>query len=267
MEKYGTMTSVEESNMKQIKKIMTALLVAAICLSMVAVAALAESGTVWTTGNVNMRKGPALDYSSIRTISSGVRLEYDKTEKDGRGVRWYRISYKGRTGWVSSKFASEKSSSSSGSSSSSSTSASGKVKTTAGVNMRKGAGTSYSVIRTIPKGVSLSYDKTAKDSKGVTWYHVSYKQRSGWVTSQYAKKGDSSSSSSSSSKSSGSKVKTTGNVHLRTGASLDYRALCTVPKGVTLSFNETKKDGRGVTWYHVSYNGTNGWISSKYAKR
>lgn len=250
--------------MKQIKKILAALLMAAICLSMVA--ALAESGTVWTTGNVNMRKGPGLDYSSIRTIGAGTRLEYDKTEKDDRGVRWYRISYKKRTGWVSSMYASEKQPSSSGSSSSAS-STEDKVYTTASVNLRKGAGLDYSVIRTVPEGVTLSYDKTASDDRGVTWYRVTYKKRTGWVSSAYAKKGSSGSSASSSSSSSGNQVKTTGNVRLRTGAGLDYRDLCTVPKGTTLRFDETKKDDRGVAWYHVSYDGKTGWVSSKYARK
>lgn len=254
--------------MKMIQKFMAALLIAVICLS--AFAALAEDGTVWTTGNLNLRKGPGLDYSSIRSIGSGVKLEYDKTSTDDRGVKWYRVDYKGRTGWVSSKYASTKKPSGSSSSGSSGSSASGKVTTTASVNLRKGAGTDYSVIRTVPEGVSLSYDKTAKDDRGVTWYRVTYKKRTGWVSSAYAKSGSGSSSgssSSSSSSSSGKKLKTTGNVHLRTGAGRDYNDILTVPKGTTLTYDETRKDERGVVWCHVSYDGKTGWISSKYAKK
>lgn len=252
--------------MMKCRKILAALLVAALCLSMVA--ALAESGTVWTTGNVNMRKGPGLDYSSIRSIGAGKRLEYDKTEKDERGVKWYRIEYKGRTAWISSKYATEKQPSGSSSSSSSASSSSGKVTTTASVNLRKGAGLAYEVIRTIPEGASLSYDKTAKDDRGVTWYRVTYKKRTGWVSSQYAKQGGGSSGSSGgSSSSSGNKIKTTGNVNLRTGAGLDYNDIRAIPKGTTLTYDETRKDDRGVVWYHVSYDGKSGWVSSKYAKR
>lgn len=252
--------------MKQIKKIMAALVTMALCLSMVA--ALAEEGTVWTTGNVNLRKGPGLDYSTIRSISSGTRLEYDKTDKDDRGVRWYRVTYKSRTGWVSSVYASEKKPS--GSASSSSTD--GKVKTTASVNLRNGAGLDYSVIRTVPEGVSLTYDKTAKDDRGVTWYRVTYKKRTGWISSVYAKQGSGSSSSSGGkdsgkSKSSSGKLVTTGSVHLRTGAGLDYRDLTSVPKGTTLSYDELRKDDRGVIWCHVSYDGYTGWISTRYAKK
>lgn len=253
--------------MMNMKKILAALLVVALGLSMVA--ALAESGTVWTTGNVNMRKGPGLDYGTIRSLSAGKRLEYDKTETDGRGVKWYRVTYNGRTAWISSKYASQtQPSSGSGSGSGSSSSSGGKVTTVASVNMRYGAGLAYEVIRTIPEGASLSYDKTAKDDRGVTWYRVTYKKRTGWVSSKYARQGGGSSGSSGgSSSSSGNKIKTTGSVNLRTGAGLDYNDIRAIPKGTTLTYDETRKDGRGVVWYHVSYDGNSGWVSSKYAKR
>ena len=39
-----------------------------------------------------------------------------------------------------------------------------------------------------------------------------------------------------------------------------------MPKGATAKYmNESKKDDRGVTWYRINYNGTTGWVSSKYA--
>lgn len=251
--------------MKQIRKILAALVAMALCLSMIA--ALAEEGAVWTTGNVNLRKGPGLDYSTIRSISSGTRLEYDRTDTDGRGVRWYHVTYKNRAGWVSSVYAST--SKPSGSSASSSVS-DGKVKTTASVNLRSGAGLDYSVIRTVPEDVTLSYDKTAKDDRGVTWYRVTYKKRTGWISSVYAKQGVAASNGSKSSGDSrymSGKLVTTGSVHLRTGAGLDYRDLTSVPKGATLSYDELRKDDRGVIWCHVSYDGYTGWISTRYAKK
>lgn len=60
------------------------------------------------------------------------------------------------------------------------------------------------------------------------------------------------------------KIKTTGEVNVRTGAGLDYASRGTVKKGTVLSYDETKKDGRGVKWYHIT-NGKGGWVSSKYA--
>ena len=60
-------------------------------------------------------------------------------------------------------------------------------------------------------------------------------------------------------------IKTSGNVNVRTGAGLDYKSKGTVKAGTVLKYDETKKDSRGVTWYHVP--GKGGWISSKYAKQ
>ena len=65
----------------------------------------------------------------------------------------------------------------------------------------------------------------------------------------------------------GSKVKTTGQVNLRTGAGLDYNNVCAVPEGTSLTWDEKKLDERGVAWYHVSYQGKTGWVSSRYARK
>ena len=166
--------------MKQLKRFLAALLIAVMCFS--AVAALAD-GTVKTTGSVNLRKGAGLGYKTIRSISAGTSLSYDKTKKDDRGVVWYRVTYKGKTGWVSSKYAKE-----SGGSKSKTKVSGDKVKTTGKVHLRTGPGLGYESLRSVPKGKTLTYDKTKKDSRGVVWYHVTYKGKTGWVSSKYAKK-------------------------------------------------------------------------------
>ncbi len=168
--------------MKRIRKLLAALLLAALCLS--ALSALAD-GLVWTTASVNLRKGPGLDYKATRTISEGTKMEFDKTRKDGRGVKWYHVTYKGRTGWISSKYATE--GKSSGSSSSSSSSGK-KIVTTGKLHLRSGAGLDYKSLRTIGSGKTLTYDETKTDGRGVVWYHVTYKGKTGWVSSKYARK-------------------------------------------------------------------------------
>lgn len=160
--------------MKRGMKLAVALaLLLAISLSVLTALA---GGTIKTTGSVNLRKGAGLGYKIIRSIGKGVKLDYDKTKKDGRGVLWYRVTYKGKTGWVSSKYAKE------------TTDSGNQVKTTGNVHMRAGAGLGYKSLRVIASGVTLSYYKTKKDSRGVLWYHITYKGKTGWVSSKYAKK-------------------------------------------------------------------------------
>ena len=91
--------------MRQLKKFVAAILVMSLLLAMVAVTALAAE-TLKTTGQVNMRKGPGLKYATIMTIGKGKTLTYTGTsKKDSRGVTWYKVSFNGKTGWVSSRYA------------------------------------------------------------------------------------------------------------------------------------------------------------------
>ena len=62
--------------------------------------------TVKATGNVNLRKGPGLDYTDIGTVKKGKTASFlGTTKNDSRGVTWYKVSFNGKTGWVSSRYA------------------------------------------------------------------------------------------------------------------------------------------------------------------
>ncbi len=239
--------------MRRMMRWLSALLVAALCLS---AAALAD-GTVTTTGSVHMRSGAGLGYQSLRTLEKGVTMTYDETAKDSRGVKWYHVYYGKSSGWISSKYA--KKSGSGGSSGD----PGDRVTTTANVNMRAGAGVEYDKLRTVPGGTTLTWDKKASDSRGVTWYRVSYKGWTGWIISKYTRKGSSGGGGSSDS----GQVTTTGSVHMRQGPSLGYDVLLTIDEGVTLNWDKKSTDSRGVAWYRVYYKGLTGWVSSKYAKK
>ena len=234
--------------MKSFAKLICVLLIAALCLTAPALAA----GQVTTTASVNLRSGAGLGYQSLRVIGEGVTLSYTETAWDSRGVLWYHVSYSGSNGWVSSRYAKEGGS------------AGSSVTTTANVHLRAGAGTEYESLRTIGRGTTLTWDRTAYDSKGVAWYHVSHNGWTGWVCAKYVRQGGGSGGGSSSGS---GKVTTTGSVHMRAGAGLNYAALLTIEKGVTLTWDKTSTDSRGVAWYRVSYRGKTGWISSKYAKK
>lgn len=229
-------------------RILAAALAALMCFS--GIGALAD-GKVTTTGSVNLRRGPGLEYASIRTISAGTTLNWDDRSTDDRGVTWYRVRYNGNTGWVSSRYATS----------------GGKpanlITTTANVNLRAGAGVEYVSWRLVDAGTTLTYDDSDRDSNGTLWYHVSYKGDDGWISSRYTRSG----SGGGGGGSSDGRVTTTGSVHLRSGPGLDYASRDTVPEGVTLNYDKTSKDDRGVTWYRVTYRGTTGWVSSRYAKK
>ena len=107
------------------KRYFPKILAAALALMLLCAGALAE---VRTTGNVYMRTGPGLSYSTITSYPTGSTLTYlGETSVDGRGVAWYKVSDGSHTGWMSSRYSKlvgEKSGSSSSGSSGSSESSS-----------------------------------------------------------------------------------------------------------------------------------------------
>lgn len=60
-----------------------------------------------TGGDTNVRSGPGLGYSVLTTMYKGNTASYlGSSSVDGRGVAWYKVSYGGYTGWVSSTYTS-----------------------------------------------------------------------------------------------------------------------------------------------------------------
>ena len=58
------------------------------------------------TGDVWVRKGPGLKYDKIDILYKGKKCSFlGEVSKDERGVAWGKVSFQGKTGWVSSKYA------------------------------------------------------------------------------------------------------------------------------------------------------------------
>jgi len=58
-----------------------------------------------TAGSTKVRTAPNLDGAVLGYISKGKSVAYlENTSTDARGVVWYQVSYKGNTGWVSSRY-------------------------------------------------------------------------------------------------------------------------------------------------------------------
>lgn len=120
------------------------------------------------------------------------------------------------------------------------------------VTIHSGATRSYKVIATKPKGTQLEYVDTFNASTGL-WYRVKVSSTVfGWVFS-----GDVSTTASTTPKT----VVTTGDVHLRKGATTSYDVIQTLPKGTTLTYISTFVNAKGETWYNVQTSaGVKGWV-------
>ncbi|MBQ6373448.1 MAG: SH3 domain-containing protein [Clostridia bacterium] len=146
--------------------------------------------------------------------------------------------------------------------------AASKIYATSSANVRKGPGLDYGKLGAVKKGAALTYKgETSTDSRGVKWYKVSFKGKTGWISSKMSSTKKSASASKKTKTSAKNKVTATGSVNLRKGPGLKYGIIASIEKGSTLEYTgKSKKDGRGVRWYQVKYNGKTCWISSRYSK-
>ena len=136
-----------------------------------------KTGTI-TADSLNVRSGAGTKYSVIASLSKGSKVTITSTKGD-----WHKIKMSnGKTGWVSADYIKISSSNSSSSSSSSVNNKIGTVNTSS-LNVRKGAGTNYSVIATVKSG-----QKVGILSSKNGWYNVLLSNgKKGWVSSKYIK--------------------------------------------------------------------------------
>jgi uncharacterized protein YgiM (DUF1202 family) len=64
------------------------------------------------------------------------------------------------------------------------------------VNMRKQPVFDVNVIECVPNGAVVTADGQTKKGSGLTWLHVTYKKRSGWIADKYLHRGAASSTAS-----------------------------------------------------------------------
>ncbi len=213
--------------------------------------AVSKTGTA--TENLNLRDQPGTSGKILTTIPKGKTVTI-LSEKDENG--WYKVSYGGKTGYVSGSYLTT--------SPSGSTTITTKTGTaTENLNLRNQASLSGKILTTIPKGKTVTI-LSEKDENG--WYKVSYDGKTGYAISNYIKEDDSNSEATESAPSKPTVSKTgttTENLNLRNQASLSGKVLMTIPKGKTVTIL-SEKDENG--WYKVSYDGKTGYAISNYIK-
>ena len=131
---------------------------------------------VITKADCNLRKGPGLGYKVYVDVQKGSSFKYlGSSKRDDRGVKWYKISYYGKSLWVSSKVSYRKNSSSY---------RNVYVKLEQ-VFLRKGPGMDYDDVYTVYEGTVMRYlNKSSRDDRGIKWYKVSYKGKKLWISSK-----------------------------------------------------------------------------------
>lgn len=134
-----------------------------------------------------------------------------------------------------------------------------KVKASAGLNVRKGAGTNYAKIGGLTNGTIVTY---YGENNG--WLQIKYNGQTGWISKQYTSitQAATGGSSGNAGKSSSGSVQVTCDVlNVRKGNGTGYGIIGTLSRGQVVSYSEEKSG-----WLKISYKGKTGWISKQYTK-
>lgn len=137
----------------------------------------ASYGSYITTSNLNLRASMSTSSQKLALIPKGGRVTLVMKYSNG----WSKVNYSGRTGYVSSSYIKVAGSGSNNTAPSPSPTYSKTARTTAVLNLRRGAGTSYSSIMKIPQNATVSV--LSSYSNG--WSKVNYSGKVGFVSNQY----------------------------------------------------------------------------------
>lgn len=129
-----------------------------------------------TTAQLNVRKGSSTKYAKIGSLSKGAKVEIVSKLSNG----WYKIKYNGTYGYVSGAYV-KLDSEQPKPGEDEKIIATGK--TTAGLNVRSGAGTGYKKIGYLNKGTKVEI--VTKLSNG--WYKIKFNSSYGYVSGNYVK--------------------------------------------------------------------------------
>ena len=225
-----------------------------------------------TTEYVNFRSGPGTNYSSKGVIASGTTV----TVTDRSNSQWYAVRLaNGSTGYIFAQYLKV-----TGTSSATPTptptptqapSNDGTVqaKLIADVNLRRGAGTNYGVIKVIGTGTTV----TVTDASNSQWYKVKLSDGTeGYLFSEYLKvtSGNIDSAKPSATPaptpapSNGTvQAKTTSDLNVRKGPGTSYGIIKVIDMNVTVTVTEATNN----SWYKVKLSdGTEGYLAAQYLK-
>ena len=210
-----------------------------------------------TATSLNVRSGAGTSYSVITKLPKGTVVDVLESASNG----WKKIKTSGgTTGWVSGEYLTTGSAGNSSTNNSTSQTSYKATVNTDSLNMRKGAGTSYSVITKLSKGTVVDVIESASNG----WKKVKTSNgTTGWVSGSYLTTGvvEYTSTDNSTSQTSYKATVNTDSLNMRKGAGTSYSVITKLSKGTVVDVLESASNG----WKKIkTSNGTIGWVSGSY---
>lgn len=208
--------------------------------------------TLIINGSVNFRVAPSKYSTKIDKLQKGEKVEYL-----GQSGNWYKVKYNGQTGYIYKTYASAYSSTEESNNFV-------KVVNCSSLNLRSGAGTNYSVKRTLSRGTQVTVLSTSGN-----WSKVSVNGTTGYVYSTYLSSVSNAADDQVQNNTSDQDTNvqyyryTSTNLNFREKASTSSSIICTLSKNTKVGVISTSDDG----WSRIKYNGSYGYVSSAYLSK
>ena len=202
-----------------------------------------------TASSLNFRSGPSTSHSIIGSLQKGQQVEYI-SESGG----WAKVKYNGVTGYVHGDYLTK--STSTGISTSQGTTQ--YVNSTSGLNVRSGAGTTYSKLGTLEYKEKVTVLSTSNG-----WAKINYNGQTGYVSSSYLQTtvpgGTTSENNNSSTTTTVKYVNATSGLNVRSGAGTSYSKIGSLDYKEKVTVLSTSNG-----WAKINYKGQAGYVSSSY---
>ena len=199
-----------------------------------------------TASSLNFRTGPSTSYSIINVLMNGQKVEYISTSGS-----WLKVKYNGVTGYVHGDYVTK------GTTDNSTTGTTKYVSASVGLNVRSGAGTSYSKLG------KLEYkEKVTVLSTSNGWSKINYNGKTGYVDSSYLKStvpGSTNDNTNNETTGTTKYVNTTSGLNVRSGAGTSYSKLGKLEYKEKVTVLSTSNG-----WSKINYNGKIGYVDSSY---
>lgn len=215
---------------------------------------------------LNVRSGASTRTSVIGSLGRNANVTIT-----GEQGNFYRIDYKGRTGYVSKDYVSVKNVSNNTNKVnnnsnktntqktaqvSNNTKKTGIVRVNDSLNVRSDASVRNSVIGSLGRNAKV----TITGEKG-NFYRIDYKGRTGYVSKDYVSVTNGSNKSVNTSKNEG-RINANSGLRMRSDKNTHSRTIMVIPHNAVVKI---VKEANG--WYRVNYAGHTGWISGDYVSR
>ncbi|MCY4018177.1 MAG: SH3 domain-containing protein [Chloroflexi bacterium] len=217
-----------------------------------------------TTGHLKLRTAPALDGEVIAYVPRGTRLRLISSIR-----YWFQVEYKDKEGWIGAAYVSDSHDCSERAPAAASEAAARQsqqcqARTTGHLKLRTAPKLDGEVIAYVPRGARLRLISSIR-----YWFQVEYKDKEGWIGAAYVSDSHDCSEGAPTPASEAAMppaqqsqqchVRTTGNLKLRTTASMDSEVIAYVPRGARLRLISSIR-----YWFQVEYQGKAGWIGASY---